>query len=67
MARSSRLSAAPEEASTIRTLGGRRWRNSSRRRGPSVVAALSSSQLLHPAEELRGPTIAQLHGVEELL
>ena len=43
VARSSRLSAAPEEASTIRTLGGRRWRNSSRRRGPSVVAALSPS------------------------
>ena len=33
-AMSSRLFPAMEEASTIRTFGGSRWRKSSRRRGP---------------------------------
>ena len=43
VASSSRLLESPEEASTIRTLGDRRWRKSSWKIGPSAAAALSPS------------------------
>ena len=48
-ARSSRLLASLE-ANTTRTLGGRHWRKSSRRRVPSVAVALSPSSCCIPGE-----------------
>ena len=40
---SSRVLSAADEASTVRTFVGRRWRKSSRMRGPSAAVALSPS------------------------
>ena len=43
VASSSRLFASPEGASTMRTLGGMRWRKSSQRRGLLVAAESPSN------------------------
>ena len=40
---SSRVLSAADEVSTVRTFVGRRWRKSSRKRGPSAAVALSPS------------------------
>ena len=57
-ASSSRLVVVLVEASTIQTFEGNRWRNSSRRKAPSVTT------LLHASQELGWLPIPQFLRVE---
>ena len=61
------VSQGGEIVEALRSAGGGEYHPDIGREALEKQLAEGSEQLLHPAEELRGPTIAQLHGVEELL